>query len=138
MPIERGIEDQVDAVQDERPVDLVLECAKVVVHRMGWEIFELNRLLSSGIGGAIFIIGFLLSSILADYKEAEGIPADLRNSIEAIDGDLQVLAEINAEFNARETQAILIDIIETLRNGVDHSQGHKNLALVHAQIGRCK
>lgn len=52
-----------------------LGCVKVAVHYYGLEILEVNSLLTSGIGGAIFIIGFLLSSVLADYKEAERIPA---------------------------------------------------------------
>jgi hypothetical protein len=43
-----------------------------------------------GIGGAIFIIGFLLSGILADYKEAERIPAEIRTAMEAINGNLFV------------------------------------------------
>jgi hypothetical protein len=36
------------------------------------KFLQLNALLTSGIGGAIFIIGFLLSGILADYKEPSG------------------------------------------------------------------
>ena len=56
-------------------VVLVLGCVKIGVHYFGFEFLELNALLTSGIGGAIFIIGFLLSSVLADYKEAERIPA---------------------------------------------------------------
>ena len=47
-------------------VVLALGCVKVAVHYYGLEILELNSLLTSGIGGAIFIIGFLLSSVLAD------------------------------------------------------------------------
>jgi len=35
---------------------------------------------TSGIGGAIFIIGFLLSSILKAYEEAEPIPTALRTA----------------------------------------------------------
>lgn len=68
-------------------VVLLLGCVKTAVHYF----LELNALLTSGTGAAIFIIGLLLSSILADYKDAERIPADIRMSIEAIDGDLESL-----------------------------------------------
>jgi hypothetical protein len=34
---------------------------KTAVHYFGLEFLQLNALLTSGIGGAIFIIGFLLS-----------------------------------------------------------------------------
>lgn len=72
------------------------------IHYCGFEFLELNRLLTSSIGGAIFIIGFLLSSILADYKEAGRIPADIRTAIEAIDGDLASFAVDDPDFNLGE------------------------------------
>jgi len=50
---------------------LLLGGAKAIVHYFGFEFLDLNGLVTSGIGGAIFIVGFLLSSILKDYKEAE-------------------------------------------------------------------
>ena len=65
-------------------VVVLLGAIKTIIHYCGLEFLDLNRLLTSGIGGAIFIIGFLLSSILQDYKESEKIPTDLRTSIEAI------------------------------------------------------
>jgi hypothetical protein len=43
----------------------------------------LNAQRTSDIGGTIFIIGFLLSGILAD-KEAERIPAEIRTAMEAM------------------------------------------------------
>ena len=88
-------------------VVLVLGCVKIGVHYFGLEFLELNTLLTSGIGGAIFIIGFLLSSILADYKEAERIPADIRTSIEAIDGDLESFAAVNKDFDLRSTSCVV-------------------------------
>ena len=63
---------------------------KTAVHYFGLEFLQLNAQLTSGIGGTIFIIGFLLSGILADYKEAERIPAEIRTAMEAINGNLFV------------------------------------------------
>lgn len=117
-------------------VVLALGCVKVAVHYYGLEILELNRLLTSGIGGAIFIIGFLLSSVLADYKEAERIPADIRTSIEAIDGDLESFASINAEFDLAGCRQILLSTIDKLRSGLGHARDHKDIPPVLAEIGR--
>ncbi len=117
-------------------VVLTLACVKVAVHYYGLEILELNSLLTSGIGGAIFIIGFLLSSVLADYKEAERIPADIRTSIEAIDGDLESFALINAEFDLAECRRILLSTIDKLRSGLGHARDHKDLPPVLAEIGK--
>jgi hypothetical protein len=72
---------------------------------------------TSGIGGAIFIIGFLLSSVLKDHKEAEHIPTALRTAIEAIDGDLECFAQTNERFNLAEARLILIGVVAKLREG---------------------
>ena len=117
-------------------VVLALGCVKVAVHYYGLEILELNSLLTSGIGGAIFIIGFLLSSVLADYKEAERIPADIRTSIEAIDGDLESFASINAEFDLAGCRRILLATIDKLRSGLGHARDHKDIPAVLAEIGK--
>ena len=117
-------------------VVLVLGCVKIGVHYFGLEFLELNTLLTSGIGGAIFIIGFLLSSILADYKEAERIPADIRTSIEAIDGDLESFAAVNKDFDLRECRKILLATIDKLRAGLSHAGNHKNIPPVLEEIAK--
>ncbi|MBI5321608.1 MAG: hypothetical protein HZB49_19375 [Bradyrhizobium sp.] len=117
-------------------VVLALGCVKVAVHYYSLEILELNSLLTSGIGGAIFIIGFLLSSVLADYKEAERIPADIRTSIEAIDGDLESFASINAEFDLAGCRRILLATIDKLRSGLGHARDHKDIPPVLAEIDK--
>jgi len=117
-------------------VVLLLGGIKAAVHFFGFEFLELNRLLTSGIGGAIFIIGFLLSSILADYKEAERIPADIRMSIEAIDGDLESFAVINKDFDLIASRRVLIDTIDKLRTGLGHASDHKNIPPVLDEIGK--
>lgn len=115
---------------------LLLGGAKAAVHYFGLEFLELNTLLTSGIGGAIFIIGFLMSSILADYKEAERIPADIRASIEGIDGDLKSFAVANPDFDLLACRRILIATIDKLRRGLDHANDHKDIPPVLEEIGK--
>jgi hypothetical protein len=98
---------------------------KTAVHFFGLEFLQLNALLTSGIGGAIFIIGFLLSGILADYKEAERIPAEIRTAMEAINGDLTCFAETKPEFDLTECRRILVNIVGLLRSGLGHANEHK-------------
>ncbi|MFL9499130.1 hypothetical protein DNX69_06595 [Rhodopseudomonas palustris] len=108
-------------------VVVLLGAIKTTVHYYGLEFLDLNRLLTSGIGGAIFIIGFLLSSILQDYKESEKIPSDLRMSMEAIEGDLVCFSEDNQEFEMNEVRDILVSVIDALRRGLDHGRGHDDI-----------
>jgi hypothetical protein len=115
---------------------LLLGAAKAIVHTFGLEFLDLNGLVTSGIGGAIFIIGFLLSSILKDYKEAEQIPTALRTAIEAIDGDLECFARSNERFNLREARLILIAVVAKLREGLGRAYHHKNISPVLDELGK--
>lgn len=61
-----------------------LMVAKAALTYSGVATVELNSLLTSIIGGSIFVLGFLLAGILADYKEAERMPADIAASLETL------------------------------------------------------
>jgi hypothetical protein len=117
-------------------VVVLLGGVKTAVHYFGLEFLQLNALLTSGIGGAIFIIGFLLSGILADYKEAERIPAEIRTAMEAINGDLTCFAETKPVFDVSECRRILINIIRLLRSGLGHANEHNNIPPVLEEIDR--
>jgi hypothetical protein len=115
---------------------MLLSALKFVVHYFGFEVLVLNTLLTSGIGGAIFIIGFLMSSILADYKEAERIPADIRMAIEAMYGDLKCFAADKTDFDLPAFDRILLSTLDKLRSGLGHANGHKNIPPVLDEIDR--
>jgi hypothetical protein len=117
-------------------VVVLLGGVKTAVHYFGFEFLQLNALLTSGIGGAIFIIGFLLSGILADYKEAERIPAEIRTAMEAINGDLTCFAETKPEFDLGECRRILVNIIGLMGSGLGHANEHKNVPPVLREIDR--
>src|SRR5688572_13110537 len=55
---------------------------KYFLHAMGWELITLGSLHSSVVSGTFFVIGFLLSATIADYKESERIPAEFSAIIE--------------------------------------------------------
>jgi hypothetical protein len=53
-------------------------------HALGWEILTLNSLLSGIVAADVFLMGFLLSGVLGDYKEAERMPGELAASLEVL------------------------------------------------------
>ncbi len=106
---------------------VLLSALKVAVHWSGLEFLTLNTLLTSGIAGAIFILGFLLSSVLSDYKEAERIPAEIRVALEAINSDITSFAAATEKVDLPAGRAILANIVHRLRQGLSHANGHSNL-----------
>lgn len=73
---------------------------------------------------------------MADYKEAERIPAEVRTAMEAINGDLTCFAEMKPEFDLGECRRILVHIIDLLKSGLGHANGHTNIPPVLGEIDR--
>ena len=58
--------------------------AKVLVHYSGLELFSVNPLFAAMVASTFFLVSFLLSGVLTDYKEAEKIPGLIASSIETL------------------------------------------------------
>ena len=63
-------------------VVLVVVCTKLVVHFQGWEVLSINPLFSGIVAANVFLMGFLLSGVLSDYKESERLPGELSACLE--------------------------------------------------------
>ncbi len=59
------------------PLILLLALLKFLANRFDFEVLELNALFTSLVAGTIFLIGFLISGVLTDYKESEKLPSEL-------------------------------------------------------------
>ena len=69
------------------PLVILVAILKFVSHKYGLEVMELNALFTSLVAGTIFLIGFLISGVLSDYKESEKIPSELAASIKSLFDD---------------------------------------------------
>jgi predicted membrane chloride channel (bestrophin family) len=55
---------------------------KLLVHFLGWEALSINPLFSGIIAANVFLMGFLLSGVLSDFKESERLPGELSACLE--------------------------------------------------------
>jgi hypothetical protein len=69
------------------PLVILVAIIKFVFHHYGLEVMELNALFTSLVAGTIFLLGFLLSGVLSDYKESEKIPSELSATIKSLFDD---------------------------------------------------
>lgn len=117
-------------------VVLVLSVVKAAIHRLRLEFLGLNPLFTSAIAGAIFIIGFLLSSVLSDYKEAERMPTDIRVALEAIHDDVTCFGADRREVDVGALRTILSRIVLALREGLGDAGNHADMVPVLAEIDK--
>lgn len=99
---------------------LVTACAvaiKYVMHYMGWELIEQTSLHNSVISSVIFVIGFVLSATIADYKESERIPAEFASVVENMYEDAREIQKTYRKFDLEVFRKNLIDILGSFREG---------------------
>ena len=60
----------------------VVVAAKILAHQLAWEVMSLNALFTGIIAANVFLMGFLLSGVLSDYKESEKLPGELSACLE--------------------------------------------------------
>ncbi|HTX99839.1 MAG TPA: hypothetical protein VMG09_07445 [Bacteroidota bacterium] len=75
------------------PIVLVVVLLKTAVHALGWEVISLNVIFSGIIGANVFLLGFLLSGVLSDYKESEKLPGELASAISTIVDELELAGQ---------------------------------------------
>jgi len=61
---------------------LALVVIKHILHALGWELVEQSSLHNGVISSVTFVLGFIMSATIADYKESERIPSDFAANIE--------------------------------------------------------
>ena len=106
---------------------LLLICIKYFVHGYKLEFLEVNTLVGSAIAGGTFICSFLLSGLIADYKEAEKVPTEIRSSLENIWSETLLLKNDNSKFHIDDTRNNLMQIVKSFFKGISHKNNHVNL-----------
>ncbi len=71
--------------------------AKWVAHQLNWEVISLNALFSGIIAGNVFLMGFLLSGVLSDYKESERLPGELSACLENMAQEVAAIGVLKPE-----------------------------------------
>jgi hypothetical protein len=82
------------------PVLLFVALLKFLSYYFELEVLELNALFTSLIAGTIFLIGFLISGVLSDYKESEKLPSELSASIKSLYDDAYTIYKGKKSQNA--------------------------------------
>ncbi len=90
---------------------------KFVMHHFGLEFIAQTSLHNSVISSVIFVLGFVLSATIADYKESERIPAEFAANIEDMYNDAKQTHVAYPKFDLERFRLSLIDVLKTFREG---------------------
>ncbi|MDX2776460.1 hypothetical protein PV379_03780 [Streptomyces caniscabiei] len=95
---------------------------KYLLHSFGLELIVLGSLHGSVISGVIFVIGFILSATISDYKEAERIPAEIASTIEDMNEDVISIYQSYPEFDLTGYQKQLKKVAKSLAGDLRSSK----------------
>jgi hypothetical protein len=84
------------------PFVLGISGLKTLAHFSNLELMELNTLFTSLVAGTIFLIGFLISGVLSDFKESEKLPSELAASFRSLWDDTYTIWKAKDSAGAEE------------------------------------
>ena len=87
--------------------------SKATLDAAGWTPLELNALMSGIVAGNVFLLGFLLSGTLSDFKESERLPGELASSLDSMGDECLLIAR---DPGARAALGCLAHLRETSRS----------------------
>ena len=99
-------------------VAAVLVALKFLLHTLGWEAIVMGSLHNSVAAGAFFVVGFLLSATIADYKESERIPSEFSSILENMYDDARSAHVTYPKFNLEQFRTQLIKVARHFRKDV--------------------
>ena len=110
---------------------------KVVLHLIHFEPIPQTSLHNSLVSSTIFVIGFVLSATITDYKESERIPAEFASNIEDMYNDASEINKRYPEFDLNRFRGALIDVLDSFREGTHHSRqaARREIAQLHHSFG---
>lgn len=109
---------------------------KYLAHHFNLEFIEQTSLHNSVVSSAIFVLGFVLSATIADYKESERIPAEFASNIEDMYNDAKQTHTQYPAFDLERFRKSLIEVLKTFREGtrVNRHGARKEIADLQASF----
>jgi hypothetical protein len=98
------------------PLILIVAALKFCTHKFGFEVMELNGLFTSLVAGTIFLIGFLISGVLSDYKESEKLPTEIAAALRNLYDDALAIYEVKNSVAAKRILRFQRELISTLND----------------------
>jgi hypothetical protein len=102
------------------PILAAVALLKVLANQFDAEILTLNAIFTALISANIFLIGFNISGVLADFKAGEKLPGELAANIEAISDECVYVYKRNGAISAREGFNYCLNFTETVLDWLYH------------------
>src|SRR3990167_1997391 len=112
-------------------ISVIIVTIKYLLHDHNLEPIEQSSLHNSVSSGVFFVVGFILSATIADYKESEKIPADFASNVEGLVEDARSIHQSYPKFDLDGYETHLKTNLTTY-NSDFHLKSQKSRNHIHA------
>jgi hypothetical protein len=99
-------------------LSLIVVVIKYSLHAAGLEPIEQSSLHNSVSSGVFFVVGFILSATIADYKESEKIPSEFSSHVENMYEDSRAIHQNYPDFDIESLREQLRTILASFSTDV--------------------
>ena len=96
-------------------IALALCGIKVIVYFFNLEVWNLSGLFASILASVVFLVSFLLSGVLTDFKESEKIPGMISAALETLSLEIQAVPAYNPKATINGSLESVFDLGLTMR-----------------------
>jgi hypothetical protein len=100
------------------PLVAAVAVVKVGVHYADMEGLTVNALFSGIIGATVFLMGFLLSGVLTDYKESEKLPGEIASIVATMADEIDILIKSKPDRSLRSSLAYLLELAQGIHGWI--------------------
>jgi hypothetical protein len=118
------------------PLTALFCLAKWGIHRLEWEPWEFDSLTGSLFGAATFVIAFVLSGTLSDYRASEDMPTQLVNAIETIHDSNLLAAARHSDYGAAPLRDGLIRVLRAIDDWLKHNKPTDEVIVAITDLNR--
>lgn len=86
--------------------------AKLVISAFSLEFISISPLFTSVLAGGVFVLGLIVAGTLADYKEAERVPAELTAALTNIHDDCAAFRQAFPDLDLGRLEDTLVRIVK--------------------------
>lgn len=109
------------------PLLIPIVGVKLFFHWIGWEFLSVNPLFTSLVAATTFLMGFLITGVIADYKESEKIPTEISSSIEVLYDESYIINKNKNSQVSRAFHGFLLDFTAQLNRWFYRKEKTKNV-----------
>lgn len=96
------------------PILIAVVILKLLFHKFNLEFISLNALFTSLIASTTFLIGFLITGVISDYKESEKIPGDMAAGLESLYDEIYILDRNKGNDATKNFLLFYVDFLKSI------------------------